>query len=450
MLNKAKDDARILAVGEANEYTDIAVTNLVDSAPDAMNTLNELANAINDHQDVYDAYVKTMAEELSSKADSEHDHNTIYYTKDEVDEKVFSDLSSSLKDYALVEDVEEALAKKAETGHNHICADITDLQEILDAKADSMNTATKEEFDALKDVVSGKSDSSHNHNEDYAALEHEHVVEEITDLFDNVHTKQQITDLLAGKSNSDHDHNNDYAPLEHEHGVEDLTDLYDNVYSIDDMDALLAGKAESKHDHDDIYYTKNQIDTEIKNKLNSIDHSKYATKDDLVQKADSGHDHDIASINGLQDALNQRLTDGTGATKDEFNALKSIVSTKADADHEHDISDVADLQEELNKKADAANTFTKDEVTSRLAVKSDTTHNHDGVYAEYNHSHNMSSITGLTTNYYTKSSVDNLLAEYAKVTNVYTKTEIDNLLASTLQLITNAEIDDAINTIFNN
>lgn len=40
---------------EAQSYTDTAISNLVDSAPDTLNTLNELATAIQEHQDITDA-----------------------------------------------------------------------------------------------------------------------------------------------------------------------------------------------------------------------------------------------------------------------------------------------------------------------------------------------------------------------------------------------------------
>ena len=79
---------------------------------------------------------------------------------------------------------------------------------------------------------------------------------------------------------------------------------------------------------------------------------------------------------------------------------------------------------------DLSNYYTKDEMTSKLAAKSDTTHNHDGTYATIVHSHNMFSITGLTTNYYTRSSVDNLLADKANKADVYTKTEVDTAIAN--------------------
>ena len=56
----------------AKSYTDTAITNLVNSAPDAMNTLKELADAIDAHQDVYEAYVEEMTTALAGKANSSH------------------------------------------------------------------------------------------------------------------------------------------------------------------------------------------------------------------------------------------------------------------------------------------------------------------------------------------------------------------------------------------
>ena len=48
----------------AQNYADQQITALVNSAPEAMNTLSELAKAIEDHQDVYDAYVAQMSSDL--------------------------------------------------------------------------------------------------------------------------------------------------------------------------------------------------------------------------------------------------------------------------------------------------------------------------------------------------------------------------------------------------
>ena len=59
----ADGDADVLEA--AKQHADDAIAALVDSAPDTMNTLQELAKAITDHQDVYDAYVETVEEDIA-------------------------------------------------------------------------------------------------------------------------------------------------------------------------------------------------------------------------------------------------------------------------------------------------------------------------------------------------------------------------------------------------
>ena len=60
---------------DAQSYADQKIADLVDSAPDALNTLNELASAITDHQEIYDAYVTEMDAKLANKSDTGHTHN---------------------------------------------------------------------------------------------------------------------------------------------------------------------------------------------------------------------------------------------------------------------------------------------------------------------------------------------------------------------------------------
>ena len=56
---------------QAKDYADQKVTDLVNGAPEAMDTLQELAKAITDHQDVYDSYVQTVSQNLAKKVDAE-------------------------------------------------------------------------------------------------------------------------------------------------------------------------------------------------------------------------------------------------------------------------------------------------------------------------------------------------------------------------------------------
>ena len=390
LLEKAIDDARIISVAEANAHSDEAIANLVDSAPDAMNTLNELAQAINDHQEVYDAYVETVTKSLSSKSDVGHDHNTIYYTKQEVDNKVFEGIDGiDFTTYTLKTEMNTALAAKAELKHTHEAVDITNLQEILDAKADSMNAATKEEFEALESLV-------------------------------------------AGKASVDHDHNNDY-------------------------------------------YTKTQIDENITNKLNSIDHSAYALKTEVEEalgsKSDADHKHEGVYLekNEVENLIGDAIAGAdlpSYATKD---LLDTELAKKASVNHTHDQSEIEDLITTLESKVDDTQLdlyTTKVQVKDALATKSDASHNHDDKYSEIDHRHDVTTLTGMYTNFYTKTQVENRLAEKAdsvhsheieriynlqssldakaNVSDVYTKNEVDSALALKLDSSYKQEIDAAI------
>ena len=67
-LDAAQADADNLQA--AKDYADEKIADLVDSAPEAMDTLKELANAIKDNKDVYDGYVAEHAQAMAQqKAD---------------------------------------------------------------------------------------------------------------------------------------------------------------------------------------------------------------------------------------------------------------------------------------------------------------------------------------------------------------------------------------------
>ena len=71
-LHKLIADGDAAVLDAAKKHADDAITALVDSAPDAMNTLNELAEAIKEHGDDYQAYVQTVAQNIAdAKADAE-------------------------------------------------------------------------------------------------------------------------------------------------------------------------------------------------------------------------------------------------------------------------------------------------------------------------------------------------------------------------------------------
>lgn len=68
--------------GYATEtYVTNAIAAVVDSAPDALNTLNELAAALGDDA----SFATTVTNALAGKSDIGHTHDTRYYTEGEID-----------------------------------------------------------------------------------------------------------------------------------------------------------------------------------------------------------------------------------------------------------------------------------------------------------------------------------------------------------------------------
>ena len=66
------------------EYTDTKVADLVNSAPETLDTLGELAVAMAENESIIDA----LNEAITSKSDVNHNHDDSYYTKEQVDNMV--------------------------------------------------------------------------------------------------------------------------------------------------------------------------------------------------------------------------------------------------------------------------------------------------------------------------------------------------------------------------
>ena len=154
-------------------YVDGKVSDLVNGAPEAMDTLKELSDAIKAHQDVYDAYVSTMETKLTgkvnveegkslvanteiakihehankeeldkievgdkakwdAKADADHNHDGVYLkevpaeyvTETELAAEGFLKQHQDISHLAVKADVDAALAKKAPLDHTHDFADL--------------------------------------------------------------------------------------------------------------------------------------------------------------------------------------------------------------------------------------------------------------------------------------------------------------------------------------
>ena len=502
------DTAIISAKTESMAYADAAIADLVDSAPEALDTLNELASEINKNHTIYETYVATMAGQLSGKADVEHLHNDVYYTKEQVQELVQTGIDGvDLSNLALKSELQEGLASKSDIGHGHEIAEVNNLQAELDKKMDADVAATKADISGLQTLLSSKSDIGHDHNNEYytkeivdqkiqagvdgvdlsnlatkaeleqglnskAELTHGHegvyanaihdhsdlyltegqiddkldnakaeaILEAVTEAnaytegrvldilgdspgslgdiskkldghieeFDNY--KQEVKNDLATKSDIDHNHDNVYSELYHNHAVADITNINAFYFTKEEVSNSLATKSDLGHLHHDVYYTKEQVDERIQTGVDGIDLSIFPTKQDLTQglagKSDLGHTHDYA-----------------------------------DSVHQHVVDDVTDLFEKVYKKA---------EVDQALSRKAELDHLHNGVYSEVGHSHNLGDLNGLTDEFYTKSEIDGALATKSDISHshsvemIYGLTEALNLKADKATTATKEELTQGL------
>jgi hypothetical protein len=82
---------------ELNSKVETSVANLIDSAPETLNTIGKLATALENNSDV----VTILNDAITNKSDVGHVHNEIYYTKSEVD--------SMLSNYVSLDVVEQMI-----------------------------------------------------------------------------------------------------------------------------------------------------------------------------------------------------------------------------------------------------------------------------------------------------------------------------------------------------
>lgn len=110
---------------DAKDYADEKIAALVDSAPEAMNTLNELAQAIKDHGDVYEAYIAQHAKDCQDAADKAQ--AAAEAKAAELDATLKAELQKEIKDEA-----DRAKAEEADIRSDFATAD---AQVLVDAKA---------------------------------------------------------------------------------------------------------------------------------------------------------------------------------------------------------------------------------------------------------------------------------------------------------------------------
>ena len=292
---------------------------------------------------------------LSTKADSGHDHDGRYFTKEQVN---------------------SAIAGKSDTGHTHDDRYYTESE--MDAK------------------LGGKADAEHSHDDLYYAKS------EVDDKFSDV--AAPAWDSISGKPTA-------FTPTAHTHD--------DRYYTEAEVDAKLTGVAASGHNHDDRYYTESEMNTKLNGKANASHTHNYAGSSSAGGAANSANKlnknagsatqgvyfkdgvpvamtytlgksvpadakfTDTNTWRGIQDNLTSTATDQS-LSANQGKVLKGLVDGKAASSHTHDdrYYTESEMNAKLNGKANASHThddryYTESEMNTKLNGKANSSHTHN-------------------------------------------------------------------------
>ena len=338
-----------------------ARTNLdVYSKSEVDTALSGKASSSHNHDSAYDAKGAAATAETNAKAYADEKVANLLNNSTEAVDSIM-ELATAMEENAdAIEALESIAAGKANASHTHAIADVSGLQSALDGKAaashgthvsfDSTNkpkmdgtaafgTSTKvaradhihptdtsrasqADLDALEAVVDGKADSSHTHN--YAGS---------SSAGGAATSANKVNSSLTVKLNS---------------GTTEGTNMFtfngSAAKSINITPSAI-GAAASSHTHDDRYYTESEIDTK------------------LAGKANSSHGNHVPATQTASDKVFLR-NDNTWATITPANIGAAASS------HTHAISDITNLQTTLNNASSAisANTSSISAHTDRITA----------------------------------------------------------------------------------
>ena len=227
------------ALNDAKKYSDGLITNLVGTAPEALNTIEEIAAALKGDA----AVVDSLTAQIAGKADKTHQHKLADIT----DFTVINTLESDSATDALSAAQGKALKASIDAIHTH--ANKAELDKIIEGKVEA--------WDAKAEGT------------------HKHKLADISDMFvvENILTSESVSNALSaaqGKALNDrlvvvetakHEHANKgeldkvtdgkvaawdaKAEANHTHELADVTDMFDVIDAVDNAsktDALSANQ----------------------------------------------------------------------------------------------------------------------------------------------------------------------------------------------------------------
>ena len=378
--NRAQELADAFDVEALRAEIEARIADLVDGAPDALNTLREIAELASSNKTVQEQ----LTEAIAGKADKVHTHSQSQVTG----------LSAALNNKAdkththetsQVVGLDNALTGKADKAHTHAQSDISGLSTSLSNKADKTHTHSQSQVTGLSTALSGKANTSH-----------KHTTADITNFAtemgkkanaSHTHSQSDITGLstaLSGKANKSHTHSQS-----------DITGL----------STALDGKADKAHTHN-LATLPGRISNEQAPDVtiigNGVDLNTYETTGVFAQNmnayAAAGTNYPVDRAGLLVVAQSSGMTyqtytvyssgamyyrgkytqkwgswkevstEGHTHSQSQVSGLSTALSGKANKSHTHSQSDITGLSTTLRGKADSTHTHTQGEVTGLTAA----------------------------------------------------------------------------------
>ena len=304
--NRAQELADAFDVEALRAEIEARIADLVDGAPDALNTLREIAELASSNKTVQEQ----LTEAIAGKADKTHTHSQSQVTG----------LSTALNNKAdkththetsQVVGLDNALADKADKAHTHAQTEVTGLSTALSNKADKTHTHTQAQVTGLSTALSGKANASHTHTTSHISDYPGHVVFIGSDSYGKIPVRESDSDNLRTGS----------SPTEPYH-----------VTSKQYVDREVAKKANTSHTH------------------TTADITNFATE--FGKKANKSHTHSQSDITGLSTALSGKADSTHTHTQGEVTGLTAALNGKANTSHTHTQAQVTGLSTALNGKAE--------------------------------------------------------------------------------------------------
>lgn len=283
---------------------------------------------------------------VSTKADSSHNHNGIYYSKEEVDTSFyelnegFSNVIYQMYGEDLTEEgaptirqiandeATKATSGKADVGHSH--SNYVPTSRKINNKALSSNISL-----TASDVGALPADTA--------------IPSNLSDLTDD-DTHRTVTDTEKATWNAKSNFSGNYNDLTNKPSIPSIDGLATEKY----VDDIANTKANVSHTH-----TKAEVGLgNVDNTADSTKSVKYATGAGSATKATQD-----ASGNVITTTYEKKVdADATEA------ALKELINGKADSSHGHAISEITNLQSSLDAKVPTSRTVNEKALTSNITL----------------------------------------------------------------------------------